>query len=177
MIYIAHRGLFNGTNPNTENSPMQIAEALANGFEVEVDIRYLQGKFYLGHDSAQYEVQSNFVLNTRIWFHAKSIQTLEVLLHNGCSKLFFHDSDEATIAVDTGNQARWIWTYPGKKLTKRSIAVMPERANYTQEELAGCAGICSDYVAEYKRDLSWKPVPIKEEPAPIKTEETECNQE
>jgi hypothetical protein len=38
-----------------------------------------------------------------------------------------------------------MWTYPGKRLTKNSIAVLPEKKLDVE-----IAGICSDYVERFK---------------------------
>jgi hypothetical protein len=173
MIFIAHRGNINGSDPINENSPMQIASALQSGFQVECDIRVIQGRLYLGHDSAQYEVHSNFVLNERLWLHCKSPETLHVLMNNQCSKVFFHANDDCTLVADTGTSSKWIWTYSGKPLTSQSIAVLPELGKWSKEQLEKCAGICSDYVVEYKKDLGFMaPKPI-ETPAIVAEEKSD----
>ena len=38
MIYISHRGNTNGKNPARENTKSYIDEAIAKGFDVEIDI-------------------------------------------------------------------------------------------------------------------------------------------
>ena len=40
----------------------------------------------------------------------------------------------------------FIWTYPGKKLTEKSICVLPEKNNEIPKK---AFGICSDYVVYY----------------------------
>jgi hypothetical protein len=50
MILISHRGNLNGPNPERENHPDYIWEALRAGFEVEIDVWWVEGKFKLGHD-------------------------------------------------------------------------------------------------------------------------------
>ena len=54
MIYIAHRGLFNGPDKEKENSPAQINQALFKGYDVEVDVWFKDGKWFLGHDEPTY---------------------------------------------------------------------------------------------------------------------------
>ena len=56
MIYISHRGNLTGKNPELENSPVYIYQAIDKGFDVEIDLRYdtLNKKLYLGHDEPQY---------------------------------------------------------------------------------------------------------------------------
>ena len=58
MKLIAHRGNINGPDPSKENTPEYIEQAIAQGFDVEVDVRYspLHSKLYLGHDEPDYKV-------------------------------------------------------------------------------------------------------------------------
>jgi hypothetical protein len=55
MILISHRGNLNGPNPERENHPDYIWEALRAGYEVEIDVWWVEGKFKLGHDEPQYD--------------------------------------------------------------------------------------------------------------------------
>jgi hypothetical protein len=165
MILIAHRGLYAGSNEETENTPMQIQSALLAGFDVELDVWYLPSldKWMLGHNSAQTPISEQSLCNSRFWIHAKSISTLHRLITSGltaCANVFFHNEDDATLTSD-----RYIWTYPKSTLTLtgKSIAVLPERTNWTPEQLSKAAGICSDYVAEYKKDLGF----IPSQPSPV----------
>ena len=50
MLYISHRGNLDGINPELENNPKYISNALEKNFDVEVDAWFVNGKFYLGHD-------------------------------------------------------------------------------------------------------------------------------
>ena len=38
MILISHRGNLKGINPQRENEPLYIVEALEKGFDVEIDV-------------------------------------------------------------------------------------------------------------------------------------------
>ena len=81
-----------------------------------------------------------------LWIHCKNIESL--LYFCDCDydvKYFWHQEDDVTV---TSN--KYIWTYPGKKITSRSIAVLPEQVNYSEDELNMCSGICSDYINNYK---------------------------
>ena len=53
------------------------------GFDVEVDVRSLSGVCYLGHDTAQYEVEWNYLSDSKLWCHAKNIEALEIMLDLG----------------------------------------------------------------------------------------------
>ena len=50
MYLISHRGNINGIEKNNENNPDYINQAISSGYDVEVDVRYESGQFFLGHD-------------------------------------------------------------------------------------------------------------------------------
>ena len=146
MKIIAHRGNTSGPSDD-ENHPKHISLALHLGFEVEVDVWYQGGKFYLGHDKPQYEIPETFLSNPGLWCHAKNIDALNRLVSLG-SNCFWHEMDDATLTL-----GGYMWTYPGIQLTEKSICVMPESASYSLEELVRCAGVCSDYPFQYQTML------------------------
>ncbi len=144
MKYISHRGNLTGPNPSNENNPEYIKAALKAGFDVEIDVWFVDDKFYLGHDEPQYEVKFEFFINSKLWLHAKNIEALATLKNLRYNNVFFHNIDDATLT-----SRGYIWTYPGKKLTKKSIALI--FGVEPLEDLAVLpAGICSDYIKEYK---------------------------
>ena len=147
MKLIAHRGNIDGPNMNEENKPEYILQAIEKGYFVEIDLWYKDNTLYLGHDSPQYEIEySFFIVNKyKLFIHCKNIQALQYILNkNDDLECFFHDNDECVL-TSKGN----IWTYPGKLLTKKSICVMPERAENINNNLSECVGICSDYISKY----------------------------
>lgn len=150
MIYISHRGNINGPNLERENHPTYIKEALDKGFDVEVDLRFIEGCFYLGHDAPVYQVDRDFVKNSsNIWFHAKNIEALsEIFTFNNYSNIhcFFHNEDAATLT-----SFKYIWCYPGIPIiSERCIAVLPEKVKH-QYDISKAGGICSDYIGKYKK--------------------------
>ena len=70
MKLIAHRGNINGPNPERENSPDYIKEALDKGFDVEIDVWKINGSYFLGHDAPEYRIEFGFLMNDRLWCHA-----------------------------------------------------------------------------------------------------------
>jgi hypothetical protein len=149
MILISHRGNISGPNPERENHPEYIFEALQAGYDVEVDVWFIDGKFMLGHDEPQYEFPFPLLDNNfpKMWLHCKNIQALEVL-HSLDSKgekinYFWHQEDTVTLT-----SKNYIWAYPGKQPIKNSIAVIPEIHN---DDVDTCFGICSDYIENYKK--------------------------
>ena len=143
MYLISHRGNIDGIAKDEENKPEYIDKALENGFEVEVDVRFNDNKFFLGHDFNQYEINKDFLMNKKIWCHAKTREAL-IALQEINAHYFWHQEDDYTIT-----SKGFIWTYPGKKLLPQSICVLPENANYKK---INCLGICSDFIQRYKDD-------------------------
>ena len=54
MKLIAHRGNLHGPNPDKENSTDYINEAIESGYNVEIDVWFINNKWYLGHDNHIY---------------------------------------------------------------------------------------------------------------------------
>tara|TARA_B100002019_G_scaffold108877_1_gene93553 strand:+ start:57 stop:482 length:426 start_codon:yes stop_codon:yes gene_type:complete len=141
MYLISHRGNLNGIQKDKENEPEYIISAIDKGFDVEVDVRFENNKFFLGHDYNQFEVNKEFLLNKKIWCHAKTNEAL-LALDEIKAHFFWHQEDDYTIT-----SKGYIWTYPGKKLLSKSICVLPEKANYKE---INCIGICSDFIEKFK---------------------------
>jgi hypothetical protein len=143
MILIAHRGNISGPNPEFENNYDYLLRTLKAGYDIEVDVWYVDNKYYLGHDEPQYQIEEEFLIDNRIWCHAKHIQSFDKMLKNGNIHCFFHQRDDYTLT-----SKNIIWTLPGKLLTNQSISVMPEITDTYSTKLIdySCYGICSDYV-------------------------------
>lgn len=161
MKIIAHRGLLEGPDLNLENRPAVIEHALRNGFDAEIDAWYVGNKWYLGHDAPDevYEVDMDFLNRNALWIHAKNLDALVALKNFGPRKynFFWHENDKYTL-TNTG----YIWTYPGQKLSKDSVAVFLGTPSMTKEAidfahscngLLDAHGICTDYAIEMKNLL------------------------
>ena len=143
MILIAHRGNTNGKLPDRENTNDYIKEAIAIGFDVELDICKWDGeKFYLGHDDPGEPISIEFLQNNPVWCHAKDYKALEQLVKSNIH-CFYHNTDKYTIT-----SGGYIWAYPGQPGGDRTIAVHPHEL--PEEEIKKCAGVCSDYIEKYK---------------------------
>lgn len=149
MIYISHRGNTNEKIPEAENRPDYIDEALAFGFDVEIDVWYKDGNWWLGHDEPQYQIDFQWIekRSDRLWVHCKNIQSVEYFIENESNLVdinwFWHQEDTLTLT-----SYGYVWAYPGKQPIKKSIAVMPEIHN---DEVSNCIGICSDVISKYKK--------------------------
>ena len=61
MRLISHRGNINGKQPHLENEPKYVNDALKKGYDVEIDLWFVDGFFWLGHDKPQYEKALNWL--------------------------------------------------------------------------------------------------------------------
>ena len=147
MIWIAHRGNIYGPNKERENTEEYINEALKLGFDVEIDVWLINNEWYLGHDEPQHKTTLEFLKNDKFWCHAKNLCTLSELIKHKDIHTFSHDNDPVIIT-----SKGYLWAFPGMPINSETIAVMPERVNnYSEQQLKNCKGICSDYVAHYKK--------------------------
>ena len=69
MILISHRGNIDGKFESYENEPNYIDNAIKEGYEVEVDVWYIDNILYLGHDKPQYDVDFRWFRDrlTKLW--------------------------------------------------------------------------------------------------------------
>jgi hypothetical protein len=145
MKLISHRGNLEGPNTEKENHPDYIWEALQAGYDVEIDVWWIDGKFKLGHDEPQYDFPFSLIERhyNKLWIHCKNMDALSQLneLDSNGSKLnyFWHENDLG-ILTSRG----YIWS---ANLFDRGILVMPEV--YKKEPNKNTFGICSDYIKNY----------------------------
>jgi hypothetical protein len=144
MILISHRGNINGRIPEKENHPNYIDNTLGSGYDVEVDVWYVDGKIMLGHDNPQYEVKFRWIRDrfSRLWIHCKNMESLIYFRDCGYDvNYFWHQTDDVIIT-----SKGFLWAYPGKQPINNSIAVLPELYNDNTKE---CIGVCSDFIINY----------------------------
>jgi len=145
MKLISHRGNLNGPNKERENHPDYIYEAIQAGYDVEIDIWFVDGKFKLGHDEPQYDFPFDLFSNfyTKLWIHCKNLEALSQLnnLDSNGSKLnyFFHENDLGVLT-----SKGYIWS---TNQCERAVLVMPETFNH--ETNKNTFGVCSDYIKNY----------------------------
>ena len=144
MILISHRGNINGRIEDSENKLEYIDDAISMGYDVEIDIRKVGDDLFLGHDTPQYKVDYNWLIDRKdkLWIHCKNVEAMEWFDSNREFNYFWHEKDTVTL---TSNGS--IWAFPGKQPIKNSIAILPEIFN---DNISQCRGICSDYIQQYK---------------------------
>ena len=144
MIKISHRGNINGKFESYENEPNYIDLAISKGYDVEVDVWFIDNILWLGHDNPQYGVDFRWFRDrlSKLWIHCKDIDS--VLYFKECGydfNYFWHQEDHITLT-----SLNFIWAYPGKQPIKSSISVLPEINN---EDTSLCLGVCSDFIENY----------------------------
>ena len=153
MKLISNKGNLRGIISEYENTPEYIEAALNSGFDVKIDLLLNDGKLFIGNDSNKIKLDIDWLekYHNKLWLECKDINLIQKLnqLDNRGAYLnyFWHENDQYTLTSH-----RWIWTYPGKPLTKNSICVMPEWHYDLSEFAFDCYGVCSDYVGSMKKD-------------------------
>lgn len=158
MILIAHRGNLNGPDPEWENRPECIQNAIDAGFEAELDIWLFDNHWYSGHDEPKHRIAIKQLCDweDKVWFHAKNLEALHAMSKKDSNSMggvilrnryfnfnvFWHESDKFTLT-----SKGYIWTYPGHDVTPNSIIVQFGQPNKFIEGSVG--GVCSDYIAEF----------------------------
>ena len=150
MIFISHRGNINGKNLEKENTIDYILQAIDLGYDVEIDVRLVGNKWFLGHDSPKEEIDAAFLEREGLWVHCKNLEAVSKLYGNYNVNFFWHQKDDITI-TSFGH----IWAYPGKQPILNSIAVLPEIYG---DQISTCIGVCSDVIGFYaeRQDFNLK---------------------
>jgi hypothetical protein len=151
MLFISHRGCLYGPDQSIENTQVAIDYAISIGLDVEIDVWYTNGCYFLGHDEPVVPVSVDYLKSIKgnAWVHCKNIPALYML--DGFNT-FFHDTDDCVLTRNG-----MIWTYPGKDLTFKSIAVLPERCSPEYlNKVKNAYGVCTDYIFNYKNLLGSK---------------------
>ncbi len=146
MKLIAHRGNIKGPDKK-ENHPDFLKSALSQGFDIEVDVTYVNSKYYLGHDKPEYEIDKYFLFDKRVWSHAKNVETYFELLKYKDVNTFFHNDDDVVLTSQG-----FIWSHPNNKTFNENTVVVWK--GYEEEQFKKnrnkLYGICSDYVLKYR---------------------------
>jgi hypothetical protein len=145
--FISHRGNLYKKDLDRENNIEFIEEVIDMGFDCEVDLWMVDSKIFLGHDKPfqNISIQNLIDLNSNLWIHCKNLEILDYLIDNSDFNLnfFWHQKDDYTLT-----SKNYIWTYPGKKITKNSVIV---DLNHKAIFNTSVFGICSDNIFEVKQ--------------------------
>jgi hypothetical protein len=142
MKLISHRGNINYKIAEKENNPSYISNALNLNYDVEIDVWLINRKWYLGHDFPQHEIEYQFLVNDKLWLHAKNGDAFYQLMQDQNCNVFWHTNEDWILT-----SKKYIWTFPNKHLYPNSICVLPELGY--NGNLNNCYGICSDQISKY----------------------------
>jgi hypothetical protein len=143
MKLISHRGNINGLNPDLENSPKYIIDAISLGYDVEVDVRNNEHGLFLGHDYGQYKIDIDWLkkYSEYLWVHCKDIDSVNLLIGEDL-RIFFHEKESHTIIHNTN----LIWSHNIKESTKNSVIPLLDLESLNKFKRLSVFGICSDFV-------------------------------
>jgi hypothetical protein len=144
MKLISHRGNIKGPVPDKENRPSYIDCAIGCGYDVEIDIRSIDGELWLGHDEPQYKVDHNWLDKRRgyLWIHCKN---LEASIECWAYHSFCHTGDPFTY---TSTGKIWLHDLTQKIDDNTIIPLLSEDdiRGLTDTSLFDNAyGVCTDY--------------------------------
>lgn len=144
MKIISHRGNLAGRKSECENNPTYIQRALDLGFDVEIDVWYVDGQFFLGHDSPTYLVDPCWFRGKSLWCHAKNREALEEMIVAEDITCFWHETDKMTMTSDG-----FLWMYPGN-YSSLGVTVW---LGTPEETIPYMWGVCTDYPSDWKNRL------------------------
>ena len=139
MKIISHRGNIRGPISQKENRPTYIDCAIGNGYDVEIDLRSIDGELWLGHDVPQYKVEHSWLQPRKeyLWILCKDIAAAKECWEY---QSFCHTSDPYTY-TSTGK----IWLHDlSMKIDNNVIIPMIDDIDYAPMKGKPYA-ICTDY--------------------------------
>ena len=145
MKLISHRGNLKGPVPNKENRPSYIDCTLQLGYDVEVDIRYVNGEFWLGHDTPDYKISVTWIKLRKksLWFHCKDIESAHELKKLSEDIMFFCHTNDPYIITSNG----FLWVHDlSLKLNTNCIIPLLSKKEMDTNCTNKVYGICSDYI-------------------------------
>jgi len=140
MKAISHRGNIKGAVPDKENRPSYIDCAIGNGYDVEIDVRSINGELWLGHDEPQYKIEHKWIQERRknLWIHCKNLQAAKECWEY---QAFCHSSDSY---VYTSNGKIWLHDLSLKIDDDVIIPLMDDPDLYLLHNVKPY-GVCTDY--------------------------------
>lgn len=148
MLIISHRGNLEGIDHYRENSPDYIDEALSQGYDVEIDLRIQDGKYYLGHDYPQYEVSYDWIhaRKDNLWIHAKDYESTKHLMNElYFCKWFAHYSDKYCL---TSSGHLWLHDFTVDPTHKCIVPLLSKVDIVDHDDIIACHkayAVCTDY--------------------------------
>jgi hypothetical protein len=139
---ISHRGNLNGPDASTENNPAYINKIIDLGYDIEIDLWYVNGDLYLGHDEPYYKIDKYWLINRKdkLWVHIKNLDAIQ-FAKNHYLNYFWHENDKMTL---TSNGTPWC--YPGIYIPSGVTVVLTDEIIDVY-----VYGVCTDYPELYRK--------------------------
>lgn len=150
MKLISHRGNYSGVYPERENKPSYIDTTLSMDYDVEVDMRFIDGKFYLGHDTPDTEVSVEWILRRKdkLWIHCKDLYSSQKFFEMNCGvKYFCHSSDSFVL---TSTNHIWVHDLSLKLDNSCIIPLLDEESIKNYKNESEVYAICTDFINKIK---------------------------
>lgn len=143
MKLISHRGNVSFIDMSQENSTSYIQQAIDLGFDVEMDVRKIGEELFLGHDTPDYLVSLDWLLDRKdsLWVHTKNFAALQYLIDKDL-RTFYHQKEDHTII----NNCNIIWSHNLNEANEKSIIPLLTKNDLNTHHQFKVYGICSDFV-------------------------------
>jgi hypothetical protein len=145
MKLISHRGNLRGPVKSKENRPSYIDSAIGLGFDVEIDVRYCNNSFWLGHDTSDYKIDINWLEKRRekLWIHCKDLKsTTELLKLSNNLNIFCHSSDMYVLT-----SSNYVWVHNLKDtINEKCIIPLLSLEEIKENTHLKPFGVCTDYI-------------------------------
>ena len=144
MKIISHRGNIRGPISEKENRPSYIDCAIGNGYDVEIDLRIIDGELWLGHDVPQYKVEHSWLQPRKeyLWIHCKDLAAAKECWEY---QAFCHSSDSY---VYTSNGKIWLHDLSMEIDSDVIIPLIDDSAleiDWRKDPYVDPYAICTDY--------------------------------
>lgn len=145
MIYISNKGNLFGPDPQKENLPEYVDEAINAGFQVKVDLWISDDRIFLGDGYPKYKIDLAWLINRylKLWIQCKNASAVSFMQEHDHFHYFWNYNDSITLT-----SLKYVWASPYHPAIKKSIVVSP---NIIERDFSEYMGICSDFIADFKK--------------------------
>lgn len=156
MKPISHRGNLDGRIIYNENTISYVNQAMEEGYDVEIDVRFKDNALWLGHDEPDEKIALDWLLSNadKLWIHCKDLESMmfisrSPMLHNQLN--YFGHSQDPFVLTSRG----YLFCLPSDDLDSNCVLVMPEHFNFKPKPSNNAYAVLTDYPANYKDYKQW----------------------
>ena len=141
-IYISNRGNLAGKDPNEENKPDYIRNALDKGVCVKTDLWVIKDRTVTGKEHPSIGIDLKYFNKEKLLIQARNPTALLYLLEEGYH-CFWRESDNLIMT-----NRNFILSYAGSIFPKSIIMLPEQNAIVTNNDYMG---ICSDFISGWTK--------------------------